>query len=201
MKLFDAIEQHESLKLEFDKTTTSVTFPTSEIADQLKTVTRLMQTAPVRDVARDIFYVQDGGYDTHKNSKYMLLLPFESVSSSYLFLCYSVDERLSKNFSTINAALEAFVAELKALNLWESTVLVQFSEFGRTLIPNTGDGTDHGWAGNHFMLGGSVKGGTVLGQYPDDFEQSNSNTIALSRGRMIPTHPWDAMCKFRTEFC
>ena len=72
----------------------------------------------------------------------------------------------------MNAALEAFVEELKT-ELWESTVVLQFSEFGRTLSPNTGDGTDHGWGGNHFMLGGSVKRGKVLGQYPSDFEQGN----------------------------
>jgi len=177
-KLSDAIAKYQSLKLELDKAKPSVDFPMSGIADQLKMVTRLMQTAPIRGAKRDIFYVSDSGYDTHKNVEY----------------------RLRNNFSRINAAIEAFVEELKVLNLWESTVLLQFSEFGRTLTPNTGDGTDHGWGGNHFMLGGSVKGGTVLGQYPEDFEQSSTNDIALSRGRIIPTHPWDAMWKGAAEW-
>merc|ERR1719253_144404 len=93
----------------------------------------------------------------------------------------------------MNAAIGAFVAELKALNLWEQTVLVQFSEFGRTLTPNTGKGSDHAWGGNHFMFGGAVKGGQVLGQYPSNFEEGDEEGIMLSRGRMIPTTPWDAM--------
>ena len=56
-----------------------------------------------------------------------------------------VDENLVVNFSRINSAIEAFVNELKFLNLWSSTTVVQFSEFARTLNPNTGDGSDHGW--------------------------------------------------------
>ena len=115
----------------------------SSIADQLKLVTRLMQTRSSRRSKRAIFYVTDGGYDTHD----------------------SVDESLINNFSRINGAIDAFVKELKVLNLWESTVVVQFSEFARTLNPNTGDGSDHAWGGNHFMFGGSIKnGGKVLGQ-------------------------------------
>ena len=58
-----------------------------------------------------------------------------------------VDENLIINFGRINSAIQAFVAELKALNLWNSTTVVQFSDFARTLNPNTGDGSDHGWYG------------------------------------------------------
>jgi uncharacterized protein (DUF1501 family) len=134
-----------------------------------------------------------------------------------------VDENLVINFSRINNAIQAFVNELKVLNLWESTTVVQFSEFARTLNPNTGDGSDHAWyvriklfyptrliifslnqflaieyhpthltnrGGNHFMFGGAVKGGKVLGRYPSDFNESE---MVLSRGRMIPDTPWDAM--------
>ncbi len=34
--------------------------------------------------------------------------------------------------------------------------------------PNSGGGTDHGWSGTTFALGGSIKGGRIMGQYPDD---------------------------------
>ena len=43
------------------------------------------------------------------------------------------------------------------------------------------------------MLGGPVKGGKVLGEYPSEFEQSPENELVLSRGRMVPKFPWDAM--------
>lgn len=168
-KLTVAMDTHKSLKEQVDNTTVTTIFPVSGIASELKLVTRLMQTRAARRSKRDIFYVQDGGYDTHD----------------------SVDEALIENFGRINAAIDAFVKELKVLNLWESTVVVQFSEFARTLNPNTGDGSDHAWGGNHFMFGGAIKnGGKVLGQYPSDF---NEGAMALSRGRMIPSTPWDAM--------
>ena len=43
------------------------------------------------------------------------------------------------------------------------------------------------------MFGGGVNGGKVLGKFPIDFEQGDADGLALSRGRMIPTTPWDAM--------
>lgn len=42
---------------------------------------------------------------------------------------------------------------------------------------NSGDGTDHGWGGINFMLGGSVKGGKILGSYPDDLTVNNELDI------------------------
>ena len=117
-----------------------------------------------------------------------------------LSLLANVDENLITNFSRINGVIQSFVKELEVLNLWESTAVVQFSEFARTLNPNTGDGSDHAWGGHHFMFGGAVNGGHVFGQYPSDFEQGDDAGIALSRGEMIPTTPWDAMWKGTAEW-
>ncbi|KAL7498783.1 hypothetical protein ACHAWT_008793 [Skeletonema menzelii] len=89
---------------------------------------------------------------------------------------------------------------VKTQGLWNNVTLVQFSEFARTLDPNTGDGSDHAWGANHFHFGGQVAGGKVRGLYPDDFVQSPSNPLALSRGRMVPTYPWDAMWKGTAEW-
>ena len=50
--------------------------------------------------------------------------------------------------------------------MWDDTVVVVQSEFARTLTSN-GAGTDHAWGGNTLVLGGSVKGGRILGSYPD----------------------------------
>ena len=104
-----------------------------------------------------------------------------------------VDSNISSRFARVNFAIEKFVKEVKALNLWNNVTVVQFSEFARTLDPNSGNGVDHAWGGNHFHFGGAVNGGKVRGLYPHDFVESSLNPIALSRGRMIPEHPWDAM--------
>ena len=65
-KLSEALDRHKSLKDQVDMTNVTTLFPiSSSIADKLKLVTRLMQTRVSRGSKRDIFYVQDGGYDTH----------------------------------------------------------------------------------------------------------------------------------------
>ena len=45
--------------------------------------------------------------------------------------------------------------------------------------------------GNHFALGGSVRGGRILGEYPSDL--SPDGPVSLRRGRMIPTTSWEAV--------
>ena len=65
-------------------------------------------------------------------------IPFCAVTAE-------VDESLTVKFGGINSAIQAFVSELKVLGLWNNTTVVQFSDFSRTLNPNTGDGSDHGW--------------------------------------------------------
>ena len=172
-KLSEALRKQEELKTEVDKVSATTEFPTDSTSREFEMITRIMQTRDARGVKRDMFYLSDGGYDTHSN----------------------VDANLINNFSRINAAIAAFVAELEVLGLWESTVVVQFSAFACTLDPNTGNGSDHAWGGQHFIFGGALNGGQVLGLYPDDFEQGDPAKIALSRGRTIPTTPWDFMWK------
>ena len=49
---------------------------------------------------------------------------------------------------------------------FEQTVILVFSEFGRTVLENGSKGTDHGWGGVFFVLGGGVNGGKVYGRWP-----------------------------------
>ena len=97
---------------------------------------------------------------------------------------------LEENFAEIDAALASFVAEMEAQGRWGDVAVLSVSEFGRTITSN-GAGTDHGWGGNHFVLGGAVKGGQVFGQYPDDL--SDDGPLSTGRGRIIPTTPWDGV--------
>ena len=45
--------------------------------------------------------------------------------------------------------------------------------------------------GNYFMIGGGLKGGRILGQYPDDL--TSEGPLILKRGRVIPTTSWDSI--------
>jgi hypothetical protein len=65
-KVTESMNRHKSLKEKVDTTNVTTLFPTdNDIANQFKLVTRLMQTRESRGSKRDMFYVQDGGYDTH----------------------------------------------------------------------------------------------------------------------------------------
>jgi uncharacterized protein (DUF1501 family) len=49
---------------------------------------------------------------------------------------------------------------------WRDTIVVVLSEFGRTFRENGNGGTDHGHGNVIWVLGGSVKGGRVYGDWP-----------------------------------
>jgi hypothetical protein len=81
-KLIESMNRQMSLKEKVDLTNVTALFPGGGIADQLKLVTRLMQTREARGSKRDIFYVQDAGYDTHcefMSSKHVVWLPQISI--------------------------------------------------------------------------------------------------------------------------
>ena len=105
-----------------------------------------------RQVERDFFYVELGGFDTHNEIHEALPQEHRSfVSFSCMFL-----EVMDENFDYLNIALEAnhrptacfalpklclasceaFVAELKAQGIFDAVTMVSSSDFGRTLTSN-----------------------------------------------------------------
>jgi uncharacterized protein (DUF1501 family) len=103
----------------------------------------------------------------------------------------AVKSGLSTNFGQLNEALAYFKDEMVGQGLWENVALFVGSDFGRTLTANSGEGTDHGWAGHYFIMGGSVQGGKIHGQYPQDITTDGPHN--LGRGRLIPTTSWDSI--------
>ena len=91
----------------------------------------------------------------------------------------------------MNEALSAFADEMKSQEMWDVVTTVVTSDFGRTLSPNSGGGSDHGWGGHYFAMGGSVRGGRIHGDYPADI--TGSSPLNIGRGRMIPTMSWESI--------
>jgi uncharacterized protein (DUF1501 family) len=69
---------------------------------------------------------------------------------------------LLRQFSEGIIALKSALEEIKR---WDSTLVMTYAEFGRRPKENLSNGTDHGTANAHFVLGGKVKGG-FYGQMP-----------------------------------
>ena len=64
--------------------------------------------------------------------------------------------RLLKDLADGLAALKSALVEL---GRWNSTLIMTYAEFGRRPRENLSNGTDHGTASAHFIVGGRVKGG------------------------------------------
>ncbi len=91
-----------------------------------------------------ILKVKIGGFDTHEGQPW----------------------RHRNRLRNLARAIEGFSKALKQINQWDNTLIMTYSEFGRRAAENYTEGTDHGTAAPHFLLGGSVKGG-FWGVHPD----------------------------------
>ncbi len=67
--------------------------------------------------------------------------------------------------SVVSKALSEFQAAMEELGVADCVTTFTTSDFGRTLTSN-GNGSDHAWGGNVMVMGDSVNGGQVFGNYP-----------------------------------
>ena len=138
---------------------------------EFRAAAQFMKSRGMRKVDREVFSVKhDTSYDTHGDTS---------------------TAGLPGKLGQANQALSEFIAELVRQGIWEDTAILLGSDFGRSLEPNSNGGSDHGWGGHTVMVGGGVKGGQILGEYPADLSESSDQWIR--RGRMIPTTPFDSV--------
>ena len=125
-----------------------VEYPDSGLAQRLKWAGQMISGG----YPSSIFYVSQGGYDTHAQQK-------------------DTHELLVRRLSD---AIAAFYEHMKAANCDKRVTLVAFSEFGRRLKENGSLGTDHGCAAPAFVVSGRVRGG-LHGEYPSLTDLDNGD--------------------------
>ena len=156
---FDANLEYSSILSEAPDL--GVVFRSDPLGKQLERVAKIIASRQEFGVNRQVFLVGAYGYDTH--SAQPLSLP--------------------NLHSRLDAGVSAFSESLKNMGIFDRVTLATASDFGRTLADN-GDGTDHGWGGHQFVVGGAVNGGALYGDIPPpSFEHSQD----AGRGRLIPT--------------
>ncbi|WP_211276774.1 DUF1501 domain-containing protein [Erythrobacter tepidarius] len=89
-----------------------------------------------------IAMVELGGWDTHANQR-------------------GAFARSARQLDALLAAYKAGMGEQ-----WAQTLVLVATEFGRTAKLNGTNGTDHGTGGAALVLGGGVRGGRVLADWP-----------------------------------
>ena len=114
-------------------------YPGSQLGTSLKLVAKLIGGGlPTR-----IYYVSQGGYDTHTNQ-------------------LGSQQRLLGDLAD---SVKSFVDDMNAQGNLPRVLVMTFSEFGRRVSENANGGTDHGAAAPMFVIGEKVKAG-LLGRYP-----------------------------------
>jgi uncharacterized protein (DUF1501 family) len=115
------------------------TYPGSQLGNSLKLVAKLIGGGlPTR-----VYYVSQGGYDTHTNQ----------INSQTRLL------------QDLGDSTKSFVEDMRAQGNMQRVLVMTFSEFGRRVSENANGGTDHGAAAPMFIVGDKVKAG-LLGKYP-----------------------------------
>jgi uncharacterized protein (DUF1501 family) len=151
----------------------STVFPAgNKLADSLKMIAQVISARTTLSAKRQIFFVSLGGFDTH-------------------------DDMLTDQpqlFTLVSQALGAFYDATVELGVQNAVTTFTMSEFSRTLNTD-GDGTDHAWAGNQFVMGGAVRGRRIYGTpatsggiFPD---LTLDGSDCLQRGQMIPATSCD----------
>jgi len=127
-------------------------------------------------MGRQVFFVGCPGFDTHE----------------------SQNERHADLMAQLAQAMSYWDTVTRAMGVDQQVTTFTASDFGRAFASN-GDGTDHGWGGHHFVMGGAVKGGDIYGNIPVlGAKNANNNNFDSSpnqvgNGSLLPDSSVDQL--------
>ena len=117
----------------------ATTFPQGAFGAAIRTACQVIANRPGVAVVR----VTQAGYDTHSGQA----------------------PQHARLLGELAAGLSSLRDGLVELGRWNETMVATYAEFGRRPKENLSNGTDHGTASAHFVLGGRVAGG-LYGEQP-----------------------------------
>jgi uncharacterized protein (DUF1501 family) len=133
----------------------------SRVPDRVTAVARMAANLMRSDGGPEIAVIEASGWDTHANQG-------------------GAKGILSTRLGGLDKALKSLADELGPL--WPQTAVLVVTEFGRTAAVNGTRGTDHGTGGCAFLVGGAVRGGRVIADWP-----GLSRTALLDNRDLKPT--------------
>ena len=132
-------------------------YPGTSLANQLKTVARLIRGG----CKTKIYLCSTGGYDTHS----------AQVNSG--------DTSIGAHanlLTVLGEAVKAFLDDLETMGIAEKALACTFSEFGRSPVENGSFGTDHGTLAPMFVFGKTANPG-ISGTNVDLSNLTNGNQL------------------------
>ena len=119
----------------------AVTYPSTSLANQLKSVARFISGG----LQTKVYLVKIGGFDTHDA---------QVATNTTTHLGEHADL-----LTQVSEAINCFITDLNSQNLGDDVIAVPFSEFGRKAGENGNLGTDHGEIAPMFVFGKSINPG------------------------------------------
>ena len=113
--------------------------------DKVSGVTRMAAALMRSEGGPEVAVIEASGWDTHANQG-------------------GAKGALAQRLAGLDKALHTLADDLGPL--WPQTAVLVVTEFGRTAAMNGTRGTDHGSGGCAFLVGGAVRGGRVLADWP-----------------------------------
>jgi uncharacterized protein (DUF1501 family) len=163
-EMFDAVKMLQSANPQSYSPANGAVYPGGQLGRRMLQIAQLIKA----NIGVEIAFADMGGWDTHANQGGpvgQLATRLDEFAKSIAAFAQDMGDRMS------------------------DVVVMTMSEFGRTARENGNRGTDHGHAGSMFVLGGSVKGKKVYGQWP-----------GLSRDKLFEGRDLALTTDFRTVF-
>jgi len=162
----DVIKNSQAASNQFNTAIGGITpivtpFADNSVSKSFEMIAKTIAARNTLGVCRQTFFITFGGWDHHDE----------------------VLDNQTAMLGILSQGLKEFNDSLVELGVENDVVTFTTSDFARTLTSN-GNGSDHAWGGNAMVMGNSVNGGTIYGEYPD---LVLDNSLDVGRGSLIPT--------------
>ncbi len=157
---FEAVNFLKSANPAQYKPENGAVYPPSQLGRSLQQIAQLIKAG----VGLEVAFAEMGGWDTHLN---------QSIGNQ------PARGQLANLLRDFSSSIAAFATDMG--KRMDDVVVLTMSEFGRTARENGSRGTDHGHGNAILVLGNSVKGGKVYGDWnglkPDQLNEGRDLAV------------------------